>query len=236
MPKRTFAMIGGRLTYANVMATIAVFLALGGTSYAVTALPRNSVGAQQLKKNAVTSVKVKDGSLTAADFAKGTLLTGATGATGPAGPRGETGATGPQGATGTTGAAGFTEASIDGEAQTDPAASNAQPTSSFSLTTTRAGRLFVIGRARVNSTNTSTCPGAESPVWGLYVDGTPVPNSGYQGLEATTYDTLTLFGVMPSVAAGAHTVSIRIGCSSNSTPTAATYGDYNSAVSIINLG
>ncbi|MFM7248233.1 MAG: hypothetical protein ACKO2Y_12320, partial [Actinomycetota bacterium] len=67
-----------RLTYANVMATIAVFLALGGTSYAVTALPKNSVGTPQLKKSAVTGVKVKDRSLTAADFAAGTLLRGAT--------------------------------------------------------------------------------------------------------------------------------------------------------------
>ena len=234
-----------RLTYANVIATLALFLALGGTSYAVTALPKNSVGTQQLKKNAVTGVKVKDGSLSSADFAAGTLLkgdtgaTGATGATGPQGPTGLTGATGPQGPTGLTGAtgvAGFTEAGIDGESQTDPATAGAQPTSSFSLTTTRSGTLYVSGRARATSTTTNTCPGVESPVWGLYVDGTPVPNSGYTGMESTTYDTLTLFGVLPGVTAGAHTVSIRVGCSSNSTPGAGTYGDYNSAVSIINLG
>jgi hypothetical protein len=33
-------------SYANVMATIAVFLALGGTGYALS-LPRNSVGTAQ---------------------------------------------------------------------------------------------------------------------------------------------------------------------------------------------
>ena len=33
-----------RVTYANVMATIAVFVALGGASYAAIAVPRNSVG------------------------------------------------------------------------------------------------------------------------------------------------------------------------------------------------
>ena len=37
------------LSYANVMATIAVFIALGGTSYALTALPRNSVGPKQIR-------------------------------------------------------------------------------------------------------------------------------------------------------------------------------------------
>lgn len=54
------------LSYANVMSTIAVFIALGGTSYAVA---RNSVGNLQLRKNAVTSSKVKDRSLTKRDLA-----------------------------------------------------------------------------------------------------------------------------------------------------------------------
>jgi len=42
-----------RLSYANVMATIAVFIALGGGAYALS-LPKNSVGPRQLKTNAVT--------------------------------------------------------------------------------------------------------------------------------------------------------------------------------------
>jgi hypothetical protein len=57
-----------RLTYANVMATIAVFIAFGGVSYAAIKLPKNSVGTKQLKKNAVTGTKVKDGSLTGKDI------------------------------------------------------------------------------------------------------------------------------------------------------------------------
>ena len=70
--------IRGRLTYANVMATVAVFIALGGGAYAATTLPRNSVGSTQIKKgavrnsdlasNAVTSRKVKNGSLLPSDF------------------------------------------------------------------------------------------------------------------------------------------------------------------------
>jgi hypothetical protein len=40
-----------RLTYANVMATLGVFLGLGGGAYAVsTTLARNSVGSAQLRK------------------------------------------------------------------------------------------------------------------------------------------------------------------------------------------
>ncbi len=43
-----------RLTYANVTATIALFMALGGaTAIAANQLPRNSVGPRQLQPNAV---------------------------------------------------------------------------------------------------------------------------------------------------------------------------------------
>lgn len=43
-----------RLTYANVVATMALFLALGGaTAFAAMNLPKNSVGTRQLKPNAV---------------------------------------------------------------------------------------------------------------------------------------------------------------------------------------
>jgi hypothetical protein len=79
-----------RLTYANVMSSIAVFLVLGGgAAIAAGGLGKNTVGSKQLKKNAVTAVKVKDGSLLGADFAPGQLPAGEkgpVGATGPAGP------------------------------------------------------------------------------------------------------------------------------------------------------
>jgi hypothetical protein len=87
----------GKLSYANVMATVAVFLALGGVGYAATQLPKDSVGSKQLQKNAVTSKKVKDGSLQASDFKAGQLPRGATGPQGPVGPQGPAGAQGPAG-------------------------------------------------------------------------------------------------------------------------------------------
>jgi len=44
----------GRLTYSNVMSTIAVFMVLGGgAAVAANQLPKNSVGSPQIKKNAV---------------------------------------------------------------------------------------------------------------------------------------------------------------------------------------
>jgi hypothetical protein len=51
---------------ALVISLIALFVALGGTSYAAVALPKNSVGTMQLKKNAVTSKKIKNHAVTAA--------------------------------------------------------------------------------------------------------------------------------------------------------------------------
>ena len=52
---------------ALVISLIALFMALGGTSYAaINALPKNSVGTKQLKKNAVTGVKIKNGAVGAA--------------------------------------------------------------------------------------------------------------------------------------------------------------------------
>lgn len=54
----------GKLSYANVMATVAVFIALGGSAYAATELKPNSVGTKQLKNGAVTGEKLQDGSIT----------------------------------------------------------------------------------------------------------------------------------------------------------------------------
>jgi hypothetical protein len=79
-----------KLTYANVMATLGVFIALGGVSYAALKLPKNSVGTKQLRANAVDSEKVRDHSLKAIDFAADELPKGDPGPTGPQGPPGTT--------------------------------------------------------------------------------------------------------------------------------------------------
>ncbi len=62
-----------KLTYANVMATVAVFIALGSGAMAATHLGKNSVGAKQLKKNSVTTAKIKKEAVTGAKVKKGTL-------------------------------------------------------------------------------------------------------------------------------------------------------------------
>jgi hypothetical protein len=76
---------------ALVLAAVALFVALGGTSYAVIRLPRNSV----------TTVQVKDFSLLARDFKRGQIPRGAVGPAGPAGPQGPAGPAGPAGGSAT---------------------------------------------------------------------------------------------------------------------------------------
>jgi len=96
-----------KLTYANVIASLALFVALGGTSFAAFQLGKNSVKSKNIAKeavhasdianDAVSSAKVKDGSLLAGDFKAGQLPSG------PTGTQGKTGATGPQGLPGISG-------------------------------------------------------------------------------------------------------------------------------------
>ena len=103
-----------RPSLGTVLGGAALFVALGGTSYAAATLPAKSVGAAQLRTsavtskklaaNAVTSAKVKDGSLVLKDFKAGQLPAG--GGAGPAGPKGDPGAKGEKGEKGDVGPAG----------------------------------------------------------------------------------------------------------------------------------
>jgi hypothetical protein len=64
-----------KLNYSNVVATIALFVALGGAAVAA-GLPRHSVGAAQLKRGAVTAHALRKGAVKAAKLAKGSVIAG----------------------------------------------------------------------------------------------------------------------------------------------------------------
>ena len=92
-----------RLTYSNVMATIAVFIALGGSSYAAVKITGKNVkdgtlSGKDVRNSSLTGADVKDGSIAVADLA-GSVA----GAKGDPGQRGPAGAAGPKGATGPVG-------------------------------------------------------------------------------------------------------------------------------------
>jgi hypothetical protein len=87
----------GRLTYANTTATLALFVAPGGTGYAAITLPRDSVGAGQrqarsvrsseLRSRAVNSRVIRNRSVRLTDISTGarSALRGPRGPQGPAG-------------------------------------------------------------------------------------------------------------------------------------------------------
>lgn len=68
-----------KLNYANVIATIALFVALSGIAVAA-GLPKNSVGAKQLKRGAVNAAKLKRGAVTAGKIAPKAVTAGKLGA------------------------------------------------------------------------------------------------------------------------------------------------------------
>lgn len=187
-----------RLSYSNVVATLALFIALGGGAYAVTNAPKNSVTSKSIKKgavkkpdlgaNAVDSSKVGDGSLLTQDFAAGQL---------PKGDKGDKGDTGP------TTAAANTE-------NGNPAASPFPDLVPTTITTPTAGKLFVLGDAPGMLVG---CSGSPCSVdIGLYVDGQPVPGtkrSFSAGAGMVQTKSLTISGVTGTLPAGIHTVSFR---------------------------
>jgi hypothetical protein len=81
---------------ATLIALLALFVALGGSSYAALQLPRGSVGTKQLKNGAVTSKKVRNNSLLVRDF-RASQRARLRGPRGPQGARGEQGLPGAQG-------------------------------------------------------------------------------------------------------------------------------------------
>jgi collagen triple helix repeat protein len=101
-----------KLTYANAISTLCLFLVLGGgAAFAAGRLAPNSVGTRQLRNAAVTGPKIKRASIETTKLTQLAINTlkgqrGAKGATGAKGAKGATGAkgdTGPRGATGATG-------------------------------------------------------------------------------------------------------------------------------------
>jgi hypothetical protein len=177
-----------RLTYANVMSSVALFVALGGGAYALS-VPKNSVGPRQLKRNAitrtkihrnaVTSSKVRDHSLKASDLASGVIPLGGARA-----------------------------------ADTDPLATPGTLIKSTSLSLTSAGKAFVL--ATVNSAFL-TCGGGSpcEATWGVYVDSQAVPATGLH-LQAAASGSdgndfvYPLYGLTATLQPGSHTVTLNM--------------------------
>jgi hypothetical protein len=68
-----------RLTYANVIASLALFIALGGAAVAA-GLPKNSVGPNQIKKGAITAKAIRKQAVTSGKIAPRAITAGKLGA------------------------------------------------------------------------------------------------------------------------------------------------------------
>ena len=109
-----FTKFRSKFTYANVMATIAVFVALGGSSYAaITITGKNvknsSLTGKDIKNSSLTTSDVKNRSLLARDFKSGQLVAGARG---PAGTNGASGSAGTARAYGNVSGAGVLDPAV----------------------------------------------------------------------------------------------------------------------------
>jgi hypothetical protein len=219
------AWLRSRFSYANVTASLALFVALGGTAAAAVTLPRDSVGSEQIRANAVHaaeiaqdavqsrgiaedavgSSEIEDNEIRLADISAG-ARSSLQGAQGPAGPSGTPGATGPQGP------AGQTAAAVGGNRFDPPAdPDDTMFRGETSLITPSAGDVLAFGQLSVEV----ACPAAGGFSCrfqaGLYLDGNPVPDSGFdttvtQGTtEPLTFD---FFGLAQDVPAGTHEITV----------------------------
>src|ERR1700750_3094913 len=175
----------------NAIGYLALFVALGGSSYAAVRLTPGSVTSAALAKgavthaklasNSVTSANVKKGGLAASDFKGGAVLQGLKGDWGPGGARGFDaipglrGAPGPQGIQGPAGHDG--SASIAAKARlansvTAPHGASATVPLSAETCTQSAGQINLIAGS-VTLAVPSSCTGSFGNEVVISVDGTP---------------------------------------------------------------
>jgi hypothetical protein len=173
---------------------LALLIALGGTSYAATQLPKNSVGTKQIKAKAVSEPKL-------APKVRAKLNAVHTGPQGPAGPPGVPGI---QGLQGVQGPPGPTSVAIGGVNVAVSPTSTANVGAAATLTTTESGKVLVI----VTGTVKNSCSAACTRSFSVQVDGVTVPGA-LATASGTATEPISMLGVLTGVPAGSHQVVIR---------------------------
>jgi hypothetical protein len=172
--------------HETVVAYAALFVALGGTSYAVSTgsidsreIRNETVRSKDIRNSQVRSVDirnddvrsrdVRDGSLLADDFGPGQLPAGLQGQTGARGPAGAQGPVGPQGVPG-----------VSGLERISAASANDSESPKTVLATCPAGKRTISGGAEINFGTTGTPPDQLTDVVVTNTapsDGTVVPGN-----------------------------------------------------------
>ncbi len=211
-----------RLTYANVVATGALFVALGGGAYALTGVPdrggvfhgcvSNKTSVLRVVKSASSCQKAKGRGKrrTPGEFAVSWSQQGPRGFQGLQGVQGAQGSAGLKGDKGDQGPAGptqaFAAAALNGSIPSSTPDSG-DFTNTTTVTTPTSGRLFAFARG----VYAVACTAGTGVQLGLYVDGTPVHASG-RAIVAGTATDISVWGLSDTVSAGTHTVSLRSDC------------------------
>ena len=177
---------------SNVVAYTALFVALGGSSYAAVRLAPNSVTSRaiakgavtnaKLAKDAVTSTNIRNGTLSSSDFKKGALIqglkgdagnSGASGGQGLAGIPGLKGDAGPVGPAGHDGSASIGLAARTGGSTTAPKGAQTSIPLNGASWTQSAGELDLV-TGSVTMTIPSACTGSFGNSLVVSVDGAPL--------------------------------------------------------------
>jgi hypothetical protein len=222
--------IRSRLSYANVMATGAMFLALGGGAYALSGVPDRSgvfhgcvatSGALRVVAKASSCRKaktVKRGTRRVRIPGESAISWNQQGRPGLQGGPGVQGVQGVQGLVGPT--AGFASTSNG----TPPSGPDNVNWATLNLTTRTSGRLFIAAQAHLTTICLMATACGES--WGVYLDGAPIPGT-LRFIQAapssSASDYLTIYGVTDTVSAGPHTLRLQTKSNSGS-PTPAITG------------
>ena len=188
-----------RLTYANVMSSIAVFLVLGGaTAIAAGQLGKNSVGSKQLKKNAVTTAKIKKGAVTGAKVKPGSLKASSFAAGQlPAGPKGDKGDTGPSFGAFANGGCGSLGEGFD------------TCVSTGSVNLPSSGHVLLIASGEWDNDDPETPEPPNSGECRLSVDGNPLSRDVTFGEDTSTHGineggSISMNWITNSLSAGSH--------------------------------
>jgi hypothetical protein len=218
------------LTYSNVVATLGVFLALGGSALAVSAASKNSVTSRSIRDGAVQSQDVKDGALTGADIDQGSLSVRPSGPAGgdlrgtyPA-PEIDNNSIGaneirddslgtdevvestlgevPVAALGGTGRYGFS-------GSCDPETPNFEPCSTVDVTVANPSRMLIIGTAGAQLQRNDQNFGVGYCRVGTTTGGAINASIDLVRVdESQQYENLTVMGVTDVLSPGTHTVEI----------------------------
>jgi hypothetical protein len=215
-----------RFLRANTIALLALFVALGGTTYAATALPRNSVGTTQLKKNAVTNPKIRKNAVNGAKVANNSIR----GADVLESSLGEVPSAAIADNATTIGGAGIGSLTIGRSTATttgggtssscDPSTTAFIDCGNVALTLPRAGRVLIVADAAFDGANSfgyrgdcqltvdGTKIGSSIAAGSVFVDNPPTHIIG-PGYNANTQVGIGLNAVTDVLPAGAHTMALQ---------------------------